>query len=111
VMGDNGSGKTTLLHVLLGICKPDQGRVVFNSEDITSTGVSWRARDMGLTFQNPNHQLFERTVIKEARMHSHFLAADLEQSLKRVEQLLEEFDLSSYREQVPFALSLGEKSG
>lgn len=109
VMGDNGSGKTTLLHVLLGICKPDQGRVVFNSEDITSTGVSWRARDMGLTFQNPNHQLFERTVIKEARMHSHFLAADLEQSLKRVEQLLEEFDLSSYREQVPFALSLGEK--
>ena len=57
VMGDNGSGKTTLLHVLLGICKPDQGQVFFNGEDITGAGVSWRARDMGLTFQNPNHQL------------------------------------------------------
>jgi len=109
VMGDNGSGKTTLLHVLLGIRKPDQGQVFFEGEDVTNAGVSQRAREMGLTFQNPNHQIFERTVIKEARMHSHFLAADLEQSLKRVEQLLEEFDLSSYREQVPFALSLGEK--
>lgn len=109
VMGDNGSGKTTLLHVLLGICKPDQGRVFFDGEDITGAGVSRRARDMGLTFQNPNHQLFERTVIKEARLHSHFLATNLEQSLKRVEQLLERFDLFCYREQVPFALSLGEK--
>jgi energy-coupling factor transporter ATP-binding protein EcfA2 len=109
VMGDNGCGKTTLLNVLLGIHKPDQGQVYFDGEEITGCGVTKRAQEMGLTSQNPNHQLFERTVIREASLHSQFLARDLEHSLERVEQLLDEFDLASYREQVPFALSLGEK--
>jgi energy-coupling factor transporter ATP-binding protein EcfA2 len=109
VMGDNGCGKTTLLNVLLGIQKPDQGQIYFDGEEITDCGVTKRAQEMGLTFQNPNHQLFERTVIREASLHSQFLARDLDHSLERVEQLLGEFDLASYREQVPFALSLGEK--
>lgn len=109
VMGDNGCGKTTLLNVLLGIHKPNQGQIYFDGEEITGARVTWRAREMGLTFQNPNHQLFERTVIREASLHSQFLARDLDHSLERVEQLLDEFDLASYREQVPFALSLGEK--
>ncbi len=109
LMGDNGCGKTTLLLVLLGILKPEQGRIYLEGEEITGLGVTQRAREMGLTFQNPNHQLFERTVLKEARLPSQFLSRDLEQSLERVEELLPRFDLSSYREQVPFALSLGEK--
>lgn len=109
LMGDNGCGKTTLLLVLLGILKPEQGQIYLDGEEITGLGVTQRAREMGLTFQNPNHQLFERTVIKEARLPSQFLARDLEQSLERVDELLTRFDLSSYREQVPYALSLGEK--
>ena len=109
LMGDNGCGKTTLLLVLLGIIKPDQGRIYFEGEEISGAGVTQRAREMGLTFQNPNHQLFEQTVFKEASLPSQFLARDLEQSLERVEELLRRFDLSQYREQVPFALSLGEK--
>ncbi len=109
LMGDNGCGKSTLLLALLGIIQPARGRICFAGNDLAGIRVTRRARDMGFTFQNPNHQLFEQTVLKEAQLPSLFLAAGQEESLARVEQLLLRFDLERYRERLPFALSLGEK--
>ena len=109
LMGDNGCGKSTLLLALLGILKPDSGGICFSGRDLTGEKVALRAREMGLTFQNPNHQLFEKTVFKEAGLPAQFLSVEGEGSLARVEQLLLHFDLERYRERLPFALSLGEK--
>ncbi|MDD2553520.1 MAG: energy-coupling factor transporter ATPase [Desulfotomaculaceae bacterium] len=108
VMGGNGSGKTTLLLSLLGIHKPERGRIVYRNRDITRDKVSRRARDMGMVFQNPNHQIFENTVLREAALPSLMLYGD-EVKAARIDALLSEFDLLQYRDGIPFSLSLGEK--
>jgi energy-coupling factor transporter ATP-binding protein EcfA2 len=109
LMGDNGSGKTSLLHVLLGILKPWEGRVLFQEKDVTSWSVAQRARFMGLTFQNPNHQLFEKTVLREAGLPRRFLGQGEEKDSAVIENLLEYFGLLPYKESLPQALSMGEK--
>lgn len=110
IMGNNGSGKTTLLQTLLGTVKPRQGSICLQGRDITGTKVSRRAKKIGLTFQNPNHQIFGNTVFEEASLAARFLGENtLEQHKSKVSCLLEEFELMPYRDSNPFALSLGEK--
>lgn len=54
IVGPNGSGKTTLLNSLSGLIKLDAGRVVFNGNDVSSSGAVQRARlGMARTFQTP----------------------------------------------------------
>lgn len=110
VMGSNGSGKTTLLLALLGVLQLEKGSVLLKGQDITGWKVPDRAREMGLTFQNPHHQIFENTVFKEAGMAARFLSGqNYSETGQIVDELLERFDLRQYREINPFALSLGEK--
>lgn len=110
VMGDNGSGKTTLIHTLLGLLKPKAGTVYLAGEDISGVKVTHRARNMGITFQNPNHQIFERTVFKEAALPSFFLSKQPPREIERkIDLLLEKFGLKQYIDKNPFTLSLGEK--
>lgn len=110
VMGDNGSGKTTLISAILGMVKPREGTIRFKGADITALKVTRRARDMGLTFQNPNHQLFEDTVFKDAALPSLFLSDNPAGETERIiNALMERFELLDYREKNPFTLSLGEK--
>jgi energy-coupling factor transporter ATP-binding protein EcfA2 len=108
LMGDNGSGKTSLLHALLGILQPKEGHIIFQGREITGWSVARRARLMGLTFQNPNHQLFEKTVLREAQLPSLFLRQG-EVGEHSVENLLEFFGLLPYKDRIPQALSMGEK--
>ncbi|OQA07897.1 MAG: putative HMP/thiamine import ATP-binding protein YkoD [Firmicutes bacterium ADurb.Bin373] len=109
VMGCNGSGKTTLLLSLLGINKLERGRIVYRSRDITAEKVSRRARHMGMVFQNPNHQIFENTVYREAALPSIMLFGGESAINAGINSLLLEFDLLQYKEGLPFSLSLGEK--
>lgn len=110
VMGDNGSGKTTLILALLGLLKPEEGTIYLDGEDITGVKVTRRAQDMGLTFQNPNHQIFENTVFKEAALPSFFLSKESAREVEhKIDMLLENFGLQQYADKNPFTLSLGEK--
>jgi branched-chain amino acid transport system ATP-binding protein len=53
LIGPNGAGKTTLLRLITRVLKPDNGRVIFNGEDITSLRT-WDVVNRGIacTFQN-----------------------------------------------------------
>jgi energy-coupling factor transport system ATP-binding protein len=64
IVGETGSGKTTLVQHLNGLLKPDLGRVLVESVDISQSPVSLAdlRRRVGLVFQYPEHQLFEETV-------------------------------------------------
>ncbi len=49
ITGPNGGGKSTLAKVIMGIVKPDSGKIIFNGQDITNKDISERA-NMGISF-------------------------------------------------------------
>jgi len=109
VMGDNGCGKTTLLYSLLGLIKPEQGRVEVLGQDTRQAPVSHLARQVGFVFQNPDHQLFADSVWAEATLAScNFQAFDAATEA-RVGELLARCGLGDRREDHPYRLSYGEK--
>ena len=67
IIGESGSGKTTLGQHLIGLQKPTSGRIVVGGMDLGNPGIS-RARlrqCVGMVFQYPEHQFFEKTVYDE----------------------------------------------
>ena len=44
LLGPNGAGKTTTFYMVVGLVKPDEGKIVLNNQDITSDAMYKRAR-------------------------------------------------------------------
>lgn len=54
ITGPNGSGKSTLAKVIMGITKPDSGKMIFDGKDITNLDITKRAKEgIGFAFQQP----------------------------------------------------------
>ena len=54
ITGPNGGGKSTIAKIIMGIEKPDSGKIIFNGEDITNKSISERANmGIGFAFQQP----------------------------------------------------------
>ena len=49
ITGPNGSGKSTLAKIIMGIEKPDTGKIIFKGKDITNLSINERA-DLGISF-------------------------------------------------------------
>ncbi|ALV40107.1 ABC transporter [Pseudarthrobacter sulfonivorans] len=67
VAGPNGAGKSTLLRHLNGLLQPTAGSVLVRGRNIGGQPAGRVAADVGLLFQQPRDQLFERTVEREVR--------------------------------------------
>ncbi|HEY1155438.1 MAG TPA: ABC transporter ATP-binding protein, partial [Arthrobacter sp.] len=65
VTGPNGAGKSTLLRHFNGLLRPTLGSVAVGGVDIAGVPVGRTAASVGLLFQQPRDQLFERTVLRE----------------------------------------------
>ncbi|MBN1887276.1 MAG: energy-coupling factor ABC transporter ATP-binding protein [Thermoflexales bacterium] len=109
VMGDNGSGKTTFLHCLLGLHRPSQGRIEVLGHDTRHTPVSQLARQAGLLFQNPDHQLFADSVWEEAVFAPLNFGALDGATEARVGDLLARCGLGDRHDDHPYRLSYGQK--
>jgi len=109
VMGDNGSGKTTFLQSLLGLLKPNRGRVEVLGQDTRHISVSRLARQVGFVFQNPDHQLFAESVWQEATFAPRNFGALDEVTQAQVEALLARCGLGDRQHDHPYRLSYGEK--
>jgi branched-chain amino acid transport system ATP-binding protein len=64
LIGPNGAGKTTLIHQISGALAPDEGRVVFDGEDLTHTPMHQRAR-MGLVRSYQITSVFTRLTVQD----------------------------------------------
>ena len=54
ITGPNGSGKSTLAKIIMGIEKPDSGKIIFEGKDITEQSITERAKEgIGFAFQQP----------------------------------------------------------
>lgn len=110
LVGANGSGKTTLLKLLMGLVKPDNGRLNILGETREEESDFYEVRtELGLVFQNPDVQLFNPTVQDELAfglLNQGLTEAEAE---PKIEQILEEVGLAGYEDRVPYHLSTGEK--
>lgn len=109
VMGENGAGKTTLVKMFNGLLKPVQGRVLVDGVETREKSVAQLSRNVGLIFQNPDHQLFAETVSEELAFSLRNFGFKEEVVKHQVTNLLTALDLERYATSSPFVLSGGER--
>ncbi len=105
IQGHNGSGKTTLLKTLLGLLRPEKGRVLLDGQDVSRLDLHEIIARVGYVPQSPGSLLFEDTVLAELEFtrRSHGLPA------KDCLPLLERLGLAQYANTYPRDLSQGER--
>ncbi len=109
LMGDNGSGKSTLVSLLAGLLHSTDGTTYIDdvpSIELTAQDV---AAKVAVVFQNPNHQIFERTVQREQHLVFDVLDSLDEVPSERSEDVLLAAGLADLKERNPFSLSHGQK--
>jgi energy-coupling factor transport system ATP-binding protein len=105
IIGQNGSGKTTLTKLFNGLLKPTSGSVVVNGVDTAGKTVQEMAAHVGYVFQNPNHQLFARTVEDELKFGPRNIGVAEEEIEERVARTVEFFGLKDVLEEHPYRVS------
>ena len=112
IVGHTGSGKSTLIQHLNGLLKPDEGKVLFDGSDIYQEGYSLKELrgKVGLSFQYPEHQLFEVTVFEDVCFGPKNLGLSQEEVKGRAREALQMVGMDEkYYEKSPFELSGGQK--
>lgn len=104
IVGENGAGKTTLVKHLNGLLKPTSGRVFVGETDTTRATVASLARHVGYVFQNPDDQVFSRTVRQEVRFGPRNLGLPEEEVDHLTEEALHTTGLVDVAEENPYDL-------
>ncbi|MGN0854838.1 MAG: LPS export ABC transporter ATP-binding protein [Kiritimatiellia bacterium] len=109
LLGPNGAGKTTTFYMVVGLVRPDGGRVVFRGEDITHLPVYLRARK-GLGYLAQEASIFRKlTVWDNVMAILETLPLSRRERQARAEALLAPFDLMKVARQPAYTLSGGER--
>lgn len=109
LLGPNGAGKTTTFNILVGLVRPDYGRVLLDDEDITDLPMYLRARN-GISYLPQEPSVFRKLTVEEnllAVLETLSLAP--EQRRERVEELLAQMGLDGVRYSQANVLSGGER--
>ena len=109
LLGPNGAGKTTSFYMVMGLIRPDGGRIVFRDVDITHIPMYRRAR-MGMGYLAQEPSIFRKLTVEEniiAILET--LAISRAERKARCEKLLNELGLAHLRKQKAMTLSGGER--
>lgn len=105
LVGQNGSGKTTLVRHFNGLLRPTQGKVLVGDWDTREITVAKLAARVGYVFQNPDEQLFCKTVHEEVAFGPRNLGYETDKVAALVEDSLAMTDLLEQKETNPYDLS------
>jgi energy-coupling factor transport system ATP-binding protein len=113
IIGHTGSGKSTLIQHFNGLIRPQSGKVWVNGLDLSHPRLDVKAlrRQVGLVFQNPEDQLFEKLVGDDIAYGPFKLGLPVEEAARRVKWAMELVGLSfeEMKDRATFALSGGQK--
>ncbi len=110
LLGPNGAGKTTSFYIIVGLVRPDAGRVLVDDEDISRLPMYLRARHHGIGYLPQEPSVFRKLTVEE-----NILAiletqpGNWESRRARATALLEQLNLQHIRETRGYALSGGER--
>lgn len=109
LFGPDGAGKTTTFYCLLGLLKPDMGRVMLGDDDVTRLPF-YRRAVLGLAYLPEQPSIFRgMTVEQNIRSMLEVVEPDSENREARLEELLEALDLERLRDAMATSLSGGER--
>ncbi len=109
LLGPNGAGKTTCFYSIMGLVKPDSGRIMLDGADITGLPM-YRRAILGLGYLPQETSIFRGLTVEQNISAVLELAEpDKAQRAERLEFLLEEFGLTKLRAASAMALSGGER--
>ena len=109
LLGPNGAGKTTCFYSVMGLVKPDSGRIMLDGEDITGLPM-YRRAILGLGYLPQETSIF-RGLSVEGNISAVLELAEPDKAARagKLERLLEEFGLTRLRDAPAMALSGGER--
>lgn len=109
LLGPNGAGKTTTFYMIVGIVPPNQGKIVFDNQDITSLPIHERAR-FGIGYLSQEPSIFRKLSVQDNIMAIlETLGISKIERRRRLESLLEELKISHLAKNKAYTLSGGER--
>lgn len=109
LLGPNGAGKTTCFYSVMGLVKPDAGRIMLDGVDITPLPM-YRRAILGLGYLPQETSIFRGlTVAKNISAVLELSEPDKNARAERLDKLLDEFGLTRLRDAPAMALSGGER--
>lgn len=109
LLGPNGAGKTTSFYIIVGLIKPNYGRVFLEEEDITGEPMYRRAQK-GIGYLPQEASVFRRLSVEDnIKAVLEFTGLNKFEQKERLETLLDEFGLQQVRKGIGNTLSGGER--
>lgn len=109
ILGPNGAGKSTLLHHFNGLMMPTSGKVYVLGIEVTKKNLEEIRQKVGLVFQDPDDQLFARTVSQDVAFGPTNLGLPKSEIDERVKWAIEVTELKGLENKAPQNLSTGQK--
>jgi lipopolysaccharide export system ATP-binding protein len=108
-LGPNGAGKTTTFYMVVGLAQPDDGQVFLGDEEITALPMYQRAR-RGISYLPQEASVFRKLSVADNLLAIlETIEPDKDVRRQRMEQLLEEFNITHIAASKGYALSGGER--
>lgn len=109
LLGPNGAGKTTSFYIIVGLVKPNKGKVFLDDENITKMPMYKRARK-GIGYLAQESSVFRKLSVEDnIKAVLEIRTSDKDEQNERLESLLDEFGLQHIRKSKGIQLSGGER--
>ena len=109
ILGPNGAGKSTLLHHFNGLLTATSGKIYVLGNEVNKQNLTQIRQNVGLVFQDPDDQLFARTVSQDVAFGPTNLKLPKTEVEERVKRALEVTELKGLENKAPQNLSTGQK--
>ena len=109
LIGQNGAGKTTLAKTFNGLFQPTTGDLLVDGQNTRTARLAQLARVVGYVYQNPDHQIFAKSVREEVAFGPRNLGMSTAEVNAAVDHALELVEMTHESDSYPFVLGRGQR--